>query len=212
MATSFAGTVSQSIAFDDLGSGGGSATSGFYLPGSTFSFDVLLTYSAYSSSGLSFWLETNAAFAPYIAITGVTYGTTFPDPIDTAPNPATFNHTPGASPGYMTENRNLGSTLNVSSPNSPVPPGTYFVAHVTLQISAGAPPGTYDLASTTVSPHVSEVTSFDGTTFADQNLPAVHYTVIIPEPGTFTLIGLGAITILGLVARGSRRGKAASHS
>jgi hypothetical protein len=97
----------------------------------------------------------------------------------------------------MTETRDLGSSINVSSPNSPVAPGTYFVAHVTLQISAGAPPGTYDLASTTVAPHVSEVTSFDGTNFAEHSLPAAHYQVIIPEPGTLGLVGLGGI---GLVA------------
>ncbi len=196
---SFAGDGSQSIVFDDGGLGGGTPTSGTYNSTDTFGFDVFLTYSGYNASGLTFWLETNTAFAASLSIIGVTYGTAFPDAIDTAPNPAFFTHAPGASPGYLTENRDLGSDNNDFG-NVPGP-GTYFVAHVTLQIS-GAPPGTFDLASTTVNPHLSEVTSFDGTTFAEQALPAAHYSItIVPEPSAFALIGLGAIITLGFIAR-----------
>jgi hypothetical protein len=66
--TSFAGIVppgSQSIAFDDLGLGGGTANSGTYNSTDTFSFDVLLTYSGYNATSISFWLETVTAFAPF---------------------------------------------------------------------------------------------------------------------------------------------------
>jgi hypothetical protein len=208
--TSFAGTVTQSIAFNDGGLGGGTANSGTYNPGDAFGFDVLLTFNGYNASAISFWLETVTAFAPFLSVTGVTYGTTFPDPSSLSPNPAPFNSGSGASPGYLAEGRDLGS--GITNFNNVPGPGTYFVAHVTLQISAGAPEGTFDLESTTVPNKVSEVTSFDGTNFADRNLPAAHYLVIIgiPEPSTFTLIGLGAMTGLGLVARRSRRRRAAS--
>jgi hypothetical protein len=38
------------------------------------------------------------------------------------------------------------------------------------------------------------VSSFDGTTFADNNLPAAQYMItIIPEPTTLALIGLTAV-------------------
>ena len=57
--TSYAGLTSQSITFDDLGLGGGTANSGTYNSTDTFSFDVRLTYSGYNSSGLTFWLQTN---------------------------------------------------------------------------------------------------------------------------------------------------------
>lgn len=198
-AVSFAGNSSQSLAFDDGGFGGGTPTSGTYNSTDTFGLDVLLTYSGYNSSGLQFWLETVTAFAGSLSITGVTYGSTFPDATNTAPNPAFFTHSIGASPGYMTENRECGSTINDFG-NVPGP-GTYFVAHITLAIS-GAAAGTYDLASTIVSPHTSAVTSFDGTTFADNALPAAHYTVTVtPEPSTFALIGFGAIFGLGFLAR-----------
>ena len=76
---SLAGLASQSLTFDDLGLGGGTATSGTYNSNDTFSFDVLLTFENYSATGLSFWLETNTAFAGSLSITGVTYGTAFPN-------------------------------------------------------------------------------------------------------------------------------------
>jgi hypothetical protein len=196
------GQVTQSLTFDDLGLGGGGSTSGTYNSNDTFSFDVLLSFQGYSASSLSFWLETNTAFAGSLSITGVTYGTTFPDPNSLSPNPALFNSGAGADPGYLSESRDLGSAIT-SFANAPGP-GTYFVAHVTFAIT-GAAPGTYDLASTTLPNRISEVTSFDGTTFADHNLPASHYTItIVPEPATLGLLGLGAI---GLMATLLRRAK-----
>jgi hypothetical protein len=46
----------QSLTFNDLGMGGGTANSGTYQSTDTFSFDVLLTFSGYNAVGLSFWL------------------------------------------------------------------------------------------------------------------------------------------------------------
>jgi hypothetical protein len=183
--------TSQSLTFNDLGLGGGGPASGTYSPGQQFSFDVSLTFNGYNSTGLSFWFETVTAFAGSLTITGVTYGTTFPDP--TQPNPTTvpFNSTMGASPGQMTETRDLGTT---GDPTMPTPPGTYFVAHITFTIAGGAPNGSFILQSTVTSPHTSEATSFDGTTFADNDLPATQYMItIVPEPTTLALIGLTAV-------------------
>jgi hypothetical protein len=182
---------SQSLTFNDLGLGGGDATHGTFNQNGTFSFDVSLTFAGYNSTGLSFWLETVTAFAGSLSITGVTYGTTFPDATQTAPNPAQFNATAGATAGNLTETRDLGSTINDFSM---VPgPGTYFVAHISFNLNNAAP-GTYILQSTVQSPHGSEATSFDGTNFADNNLPAAQYFItIVPEPTTLALIGLTAV-------------------
>ena len=185
------GPGSQSLTFDDLGLGGGTATSGTYGINDTFSFDVSLTFSGYNCPGLSFWLETVTAFAGSLSITGVTYGTTFPDATQNFPNPAFFNATTGASPGQMTETRDLGSTLDPQGPSAG--PGTYFVAHITFTLN-NATPGSYILQSTVTSPHTSEATSFDGTNFADNSLPSEQYLItIIPEPTTLALIGLTAV-------------------
>lgn len=184
--------ATQSLSFDDMGLGGGGPTSGTYMPGTTFSFDVFITYQGYNSTGQSYWLETNNAFAGSLSITGLTYGTTFPDATQTAPNPAPFNAALGASPGFMTENRDLGATINDFG-NVPGP-GTYFIGHITFTIGAGAALGSYILQSTVTSPHTSESTSFDGTTFGDNNLPAAQYMItIVPEPTTLALIGLTAV-------------------
>jgi hypothetical protein len=185
-------TPNESLAFDDLGLGGGSPTSGTYNSNDSFSFDVILSFGTYNATGLSFWLHTDPTFGGSLAITGITYGSAFPDH-----NNAIFP-IPFTGGG---ENFNLGSSRSSGT----VPPGSYFVAHISFSIT-GAAPGTYDLASTTLSPRTSEVTSFDGTTFGDHSLPASHYSItIVPEPATLGLVGLGAA---GLAAVLRRRTKA----
>ena len=184
----------QSLSFDDLGLGGGGASAGTYNGRRpvTFSFDVNLTFAGYNGAGLSYWLEVNAALAPFITVTATTYGTAFPDP--TQPNPTTvaFNASAGASVGFLTETRDFGATINDF--NNPPAPGTYFCNHITFSIAANAPLGSYILQSTVVNPHTSESTSFDGTNFADENLPASQYMLtIVPEPTTLALIGLTAV-------------------
>ena len=177
-------THTQSLAFND---GVGDPASGTYSQTDTFSVDINLTFNGYSAVALDFWLEATTGFAGSLSITGVTYGPVFNDPLQTTPNPAPFNSASGASPGFMTETRDLGSFVG----GPPAAAGTYLVAHVTFAIQA-APPGAFILQSTVVMPHTSQVT--DSPTFNDNALLATQYMItIIPEPTTLALIGLTAV-------------------
>ena len=152
----------------------------------TFTLTVNLTFSGYSASGLSYWLEVQSALAPFLTITGVTQFTFLPD--SPPPIPIPFNNCGG---GYCGESFNLGGSDD--DLGNPVPPGTHHVTDITFMLAPGTPLGMYDLRSTTASPHTSEVTGFDGTTFTDNNLPAAHFTInIVPEPSSLALLALAA--------------------
>src|SRR2546430_1486890 len=58
--------------------------------GQTFAITVSLTFSGYSSFGLSYWLEVPNALAPFLSIASKTHFT-FPDP--NQPIPAGAEHT-----------------------------------------------------------------------------------------------------------------------
>ena len=122
----------------------------------TLTFSVDLTFSGPNSAyGLSYWMEANDALEPYIQISNVTYDI-FPDPNQTTPSPAPFIWTNGTTSGFMTENRDLGATVNDFQ--NPVAPGTYHVGNLTFCLASDTPPGTYTLRWTTVGPRFSEVT------------------------------------------------------
>jgi hypothetical protein len=177
----------QFLSFND---NNGVPDAGTYNPNDNFSFDIFLTFSGYNSTGLSFWLETTADAAPNIVLTGYVRGTTFPSGgAHIFPMPFTVFESNG---WYTTPNpSNLGATL--PGGENPVPPGTYFLETLSVSLT-GLAPGTYILRSTALNPRASEVTSFDGTTFADNNLPNTTYTItIVPEPSTAVLLIVAAI-------------------
>jgi hypothetical protein len=191
----------QSIAFDDLGLGGGAGNEGTYSPGDSFSFDVILTFAGYNSPGYSLWLETQTGLAPFISITAISYFK-FTDSTDEGV-PKAFNDTSGqSSSSFLTDddtvtNPDTGTfdqgDLGATSPIAT--PGSYKILHITFQLS-GAPVGNWALQSTTTSPKVSIVT--DSTTNTANNIDrplgqTIYSITIIPEPSTLALIGVTAV-------------------
>ncbi len=196
----FGQTPTQSISFDD---GNGPGNAGTYSPSDSFSVDLYLAYSGYSSGGFSLWFEATAAAAPFTSLTGFTYGTTFFDPIQPFSSPIgfTLNHGTGF---YGTSNpSDFGATINPPYDQTVVPPGTYFVGHLTISL-AGLAPGVYILRTDATNPHGSIVTNYaGGGNFIEESIPNAEYTItVVPEPGTLALLSLGAI---GLVAASRMR-------
>ena len=182
----YAGNGTQSLSFND---GNGVPNSGTYNSTDTITFDISVTFAGYNSPGLSFWLEAQNGIAPFLHIQSISWGTTFPDSTTSPPNVIAqgFASPTGASPGFLSEVPDLGST---GDPFTPAPPGTYLEAHITLSIT-GASPGIFILQSTVVSPHASEVSD---NKFNDHNIvPPAQYMIIVPEPTTLALIGMTAV-------------------
>jgi hypothetical protein len=183
---------SQILSFND---GIGTPNAGTYNLTDTISLDINLTFSGYSSFGLSFWLEAASGIAPFLRITSITYGTAFPDPTQNPTNDQ-FNLTSGATAGFMTQQHDLGSTVTDPTSQPPITPGTYLVAHITISLT-GAPTGNFIIQSTTVNPHASIVSD---TKFNDHAIiPAAQYFIVmIPEPTTLKLIGVavGAVVFV----------------
>jgi hypothetical protein len=193
-----------SLSFNDFGGGGGAANSGSYMAGTSFSFDVTLMTAGQlgtdTTTGLSFWFETSgiASTNGYFTITARSLTDTI-DGNGTSPFGTIIQPIPGGGSVIVANGNDtdLGATSNPGQ----APNGTYFINTLTIQISASAIPGTtYVISTNTITPHISEATNHHANgTFNDMPFPATSYFItVIPEPATWSLIGLGALGVIGL--------------
>src|SRR3954463_11741380 len=168
-------TLSAQTASFSYNDGSGAPNAGTYTPGSSFTFSITLAFAPGGNvanlDGLSYWFEQQNPNAPFnFAITNR----------DVTGSQFTFLQTPGLTyPQNMApQNANdLGAFL-------PGPTGvganTYFIANLTISISASAAPGTYVIENTTTGGKTSVITDDVGHTFA---IPQATYTIaVVPEP------------------------------
>lgn len=159
-----------------------------WIPGTSVSLDVSLTFSGYNALGLSYWLEVQNPLAQYITITNIQW---FTFPQHGQPQyPISFEG--GIVVGqYGSEQFDLGGT--VTNPQSKsVPPGTYQVNTITFSLDPNAPTGSFILRTMATSPRISEVTDTD---FNDNNIipPGTFVINVVPEPSALALLSFAAV-------------------
>jgi hypothetical protein len=172
----------------------GVPNAGTYTPGSSFTFSITLAFAPGGTvanlEGLSYWFEQQNPSAPFnFAITNRNVsGSQF-----------TLLQTPGLTyPQNMTPTN--ANDLGASLPSGTgIGQGNYFIANITVSISATAAPGTYVIENTTTAAGKKSVISDDqGHTFG---IPQSTYTItVVPEPGTTALL-LTGLAVAGIVWR-----------
>jgi hypothetical protein len=155
-------TLTLTLTLSDNGNYGGTNLSGFFNSTDTFTLQISLSLSGWTTAdisaiSLSYWLQVPIELAPYITITANSYST-FTDS-QNPQVPKTFTDSSGASPGFMTDETeadsgDLGALLGDN--DVPIQDGTYLMATIAFALN-NAPSGPYALATTTLFSKVSVV-------------------------------------------------------
>ena len=172
----------------------GSPNSGTYSPGDSFTFSITLAFTPGGNvanlEGLSYWFEqANNPGGPFI------FSITNRDLSASVFNDPQTLHV--VYPQVLSPQS--ASDLGAIDDAGPVGAGGYFIADVTIQISAGAAPGIYQIENTTTGGKTSAITDSAGHTAP---IPQAIYTVtIVPEPSSIALFVTGLPMALGFVRR-----------
>jgi hypothetical protein len=157
-----------------------------WTPGASVVLALQDTFSGYGggSYGFSYWLEVNAAVAPFLTITGITSYPPFSG--DNGPYPILFNVV-AQDPNFRVTSHGLGDGNGLML----IPDGSYHAEDITFALAAGAPAGTYTLRTTTASPRGSIQVTSD---FGDAPFPQASFVfTVVPEPSTLALLALAAV-------------------
>ncbi len=178
-----------------------SPQSAMLVPGGTITLTLNLVSTAEQTIGLDYFLEVSASTpggSGFFTLTNRSLaGSTYNDPYF---DNATVTMTPGSILNPRNDS-DLGAL--VSDFNNPNGAGTFFVANLTLSLSASLPPGTYRINTFSV-PGTGYVTpSF---TESDFNSQASFDILVVPEPAAWQwLAGALGVGALGRWAQQRRR-------
>lgn len=209
------------LSFDDTAYNSTGGPSGIVSNVGTFTFsvDVSLSFTTDGSNpnmlqGLSYWLETETGAASHITLTSETYflitSQTDPGHNKVFNQSGTAN---GADSGFLASHDSMNNpntgTMDTGDLGGTFPAqtaGTYKVATLNFSVS-GLAPGTYHIETTHLAGLTSEATNNNtNSSMRDSLIPQAIYTItVVPEPGTLSLLGLGALGSLGLTALRARR-------
>jgi hypothetical protein len=171
--------------------GVGTPNQGTYSPGQSFTFSINLAFTPGGNvsnlEGLSYWFQQKTpAGAPfYFAITNRdASGSMFTDLQTSSPSyPQNLNPSNPSDLGAL-----------IGNGNTPLGAGTYFVANITVSISASAAPGEYTIDDVLTGGKKSVITDMAGHTFG---ISEADYIIdVVPEPATWLTPILGVAALL----------------
>lgn len=200
LATASTGRAQAAVlGFDDHN---GTANSGTYSPGDSFTFSINLHFipggSVLNVAGLSYWFDQVGAASSgpfYFSITNrdatgsqfsflQSTGNIFPQPMNSSTAP------------FGSNVKDLGAS---TASGAGLPGGDYFIANLTISIDPSTPVGTYQIANTTVGGKTSVI--FDDAGHGTSIPQSIYTITVVPEPSSLALCATGIPFAVGFLRR-----------